>query len=138
MKKLLQIIAFCSILFSPVFAGTWTYNVQGYMDFKTQALRDTTYNVAALRITSTTAGGISKINYAAQTGTTTASAFYRLDIDVNYTVGCIEDRNAIDTAINNVLANANVKGCKIDIKNTYCKQAEESPKADVVIRTYTK
>jgi hypothetical protein len=126
------------LLACPVFAGVWTYDVTGYMDFKTNALRDTTYNTIILYTFPTSYFNVYKSDFSAQTGTTTATAFYRITICANYTIKEITKRDNIDTALNSVILNSNVKACNIKLFDAYCKVSSETAKLDIAVKEYIK
>jgi len=126
------------LLACPVFAGVWTYDITGYMDFKTNALRNTTYNTLILYSSSITYFNIFKTDFSAQTGTTTATAFYRITVCTNYTFKDTIKRDNIAIALGDVILNSNVKACNIKIFDAYCKVSSETVKADVLIKEYIK
>ena len=71
-------------------------------------------------------------------GTWSASAFYRIIVSVNYLVKDITQRNAFDTAVNNVIGNANMKRCNLKIFNSHCSTAIETHEIDVPVKEYVK
>ena len=132
-------IIFLLFISQSLYAGVWTYDIDGTIDFKTSSLRNTTYNTIILRVSSESVGGVWKQDFAAYSGTGTATAaFYRVNISLNYTVNGISERDKLDTTINNTISNTNVKACNIEIFNGYCKRAQEADIPIVPVKSYIK
>ena len=134
-KYVLFILCSCSLF---AYAGTRTYNIVGWANFKTQALRNNVYNTIMNNIASIDMSIVTKENYSAQTGTTTANAGYRISVCINYFEVDINKRNSIDTAISNIMTNTNLENCNIKIFNSYSKIASEEYIPNVLVKEYIK
>jgi len=134
MKKITFLLFFLSSI-----SFATMYDIIGYMDFKTKSLRDTTYNSinsnkGSLYIDYI--GIISKTDFATQTGTTTANAFYRVWINYNFKVN--SKLTPIKDIFINIFSNTNTIGYDITIFNSHNDLPGERNIPDDIIGVYKK